>query len=477
MSTERTFALPDLGEGLTEAEILSWLVGEGDEVAVDQPVAEVETAKASVEIPCPYGGTVARLHGAAGDTVAVGAPLITVAEPASAAPEPARSGATGRTTVPSAREGSDPVGGDGAAEDNAGSGAVLVGYGTGSGARTTRRRARGAGGPPRSTETGGPPPLPRPAGTPAHTHPAEARPMDPHPAESRPTDPPSAGPVRVVSPLVRRMAREHGLDIAAVRASGEGGLVLRRDVVAAIAARNSPAPRPDPPRTHRSPLRGAHRTMAEHLERSRREIPEATVWVDADATGLVELRRELNGADPEHPVGLLALVSRIAIAGLEHFPELNAHFDQERREVLRFEDVHLGFAAQTPRGLVVPVVRAAQALSARRLSARLAGTAAAARAGTLEPAAMVGATFTVNNYGVFGVDGSAAIIPHPQAAILGLGRIVRRPWVVGEDVVPRPVTELTLAFDHRVCDGGVAGGFLRYVADRVERPGLLLGDV
>jgi pyruvate dehydrogenase E2 component (dihydrolipoamide acetyltransferase) len=217
--------------------------------------------------------------------------------------------------------------------------------------------------------------------------------------------------------------------------------------------------------------------MAEHLERSRREIPEATVWVDADATGLVELRRELNGADPEHPVGLLALVSRIAIAGLERFPELNAHFDQERREVLRFEDVHLGFAAQTPRGLVVPVVRGAQALPVRRLSARLAETAAAARAGTLEPAAMVGATFTVNNYGVFGVDGSAAIIPHPQAAILGLGRIVRRPWVVGEDVVPRPVTELTLAFDHRVCDGGIAGGFLRYVADRVERPGLLLGEV
>ncbi|GAB2509468.1 dihydrolipoamide acetyltransferase family protein [Nocardiopsis aegyptia] len=463
MSTERAFALPDLGEGLTEAEILAWLVAEGDEVAVDQPVVEVETAKASVEVPCPYGGTVTRLHGAAGDTVAVGAPLITVAGTASAAAVPrarreagpesrAEPGAaTEQTTVPSTRKGSDPAGGNGAAEEHAGSGAVLVGYGTGSGARTSRRRARGAGGPPRSTMTGGPPPL-----------------QD---------EPPSPGPVRVASPLVRRMAREHGVDIATVLGSGEGGLVLRRDVAAAIEARRAPAHRPDPPRTHRTPLRGAHRAMAEHLERSRREIPEATVWVDADATGLVELRRTLNGAAPEHPVSVLALVARIAVAGLEVFPELNAHFDQERREVVRFDDVHLGFAAQTPRGLVVPVVREAQALSTRRLSARLAETAEAARSGALEPAAMVGGTFTVNNYGVFGVDGSAAIIPPPQAAILGLGRIVRRPWVVGESVVPRPVTELTLAFDHRVCDGGVAGGFLRYVADRVERPDLLLGDL
>ncbi|WP_304454151.1 dihydrolipoamide acetyltransferase family protein [Nocardiopsis sp. YSL2] len=457
MSTEHSFALPDLGEGLTEAEILAWMVAEGDEVAVDQPVVEVETAKASVEVPCPYAGTVTRLHGAAGDTVAVGAPLITVAGPGAAAAVPrarreaARSTATEQTTVPSTRRESDPAGGNGAAEDHAGSGAVLVGYGTGSGARTPRRRARGAGGPPRSTMTGGPPPLPE--------------------------GPPAPGSVRVVSPLVRRMAREHGLDIATVPGSGEGGLVLRRDVAAAIEARRRAAEqRTDPPRTHRTPLRGGHRTMAEHLERSRREIPEATVWVDADATGLVELRRTLNEADPEHPVSVLALVARIAIRALERFPELNAHFDQERREVVRFDDVHLGFAAQTPRGLVVPVVREAQDLSTRRLSARLAETARAARSGALEPAALVGGTFTVNNYGVFGVDGSAAIIPHPQAAILGLGRIVRRPWVVGESVVPRPVTELTLAFDHRVCDGGVAGGFLRYAADRVERPELLLGD-
>ncbi|MEV2275012.1 dihydrolipoamide acetyltransferase family protein [Nocardiopsis sp. NPDC049922] len=438
MSGTRSFALPDLGEGLTDAEILTWLVAVGDEVAVDQPVAEVETAKAAVEVPCPYAGTVTELHGAVGEVVAVGAPLITVRE----------------TTVPGAREGSDPVGGNGAAGESAGSGAVLVGYGTGRGAPTSRRRARGAGGPPRSTATGGPP-----------TTPGGER-------------------TRVVSPLVRRLAREHGIDVAAVRGTGEGGLVLRRDVAALVAggavsggATAARAPEADPPGTHRTPLRAAHRSMARSLERSRREIPEATVWVDADATGLVELRRELNEAAPDRPVSVLALVARFALLGLARFPELNAHFDTERDEIVRFDPVHLGFAAQTPRGLVVPVLRDADRLTTRTLSARLGETAEAARAGTLGPEALRGGTFTVNNYGVFGVDGSAAIIHHPEAAILGVGRIVRRPWVVGDAVAPRPVTELTLTFDHRVCDGGVAGGFLRFVADCVERPGLLIGDV
>ncbi|MFD6950644.1 MULTISPECIES: dihydrolipoamide acetyltransferase family protein [unclassified Nocardiopsis] len=441
--SERVFALPDLGEGLAEAEVLAWLVSVGDEVAVDQPVAEVETAKASVEVPCPYAGTVTELHGAVGEVVAVGAPLLTVAP------------RTAQTSVPDAREGSGPAGGNGAATE-AGSGAVLVGYGTGSGARTPRRRARGRDGPPRSTATGGPPASP-------------------------------AGRVRVVSPLVRRLAREHGIDVASVRGTGEGGLVLRRDVESLAAAREpasasaretaAPGPARERPGTHRRPLRGAHREMAERLSRSRREIPEATVWVDADATGLLELRRELNEAGPDRPVSVLALVARFAVAGLAHFPELNAHFDHGRREVVRFDAVHLGFAAQTPRGLVVPVVRDAHRSTTRELSARLGEAAEAARAGTSAPEDLRGGTFTVNNYGVFGVDGSAAIINHPEAAILGLGRILRRPWVVGEDVVPRPVTELTLAFDHRVCDGGVAGGFLRFVADCVERPRLLLGDV
>jgi pyruvate dehydrogenase E2 component (dihydrolipoamide acetyltransferase) len=280
----------------------------------------------------------------------------------------------------------------------------------------------------------------------------------------------------VVSPLVRRLARENGVDVAALRGSGEGGLILRRDVEASLRASAAPEP-VDAPEAHRTPLRGAHRVMAERLSRSRREIPEATVWVDADATGMLELRRELNEAAPDRPVGVLGLVARFALLGLARFPELNAHFDHARQEIVRHDAVHLGFAAQTPHGLVVPVVRDAHTLTTRGLSARLGERAEAARSGGLTPADLGGGTFTVNNYGVFGVDGSAAIINHPEVAILGVGRILRRPWVVGDDVVPRPVTELTLTFDHRVCDGAVAGGFLRWVADCVERPQLLLGDL
>lgn len=435
-----TFELPDLGEGLTEAEIVSWLVAAGDEIVVDQPVAEVETAKATVEVPCPFGGTVTELHGAVGEVVAVGAPLISVA-PA----RPSGAGGDPHTTVPSTREAPDSAGGNGAADHSADSGAVLVGYGTGTGARPSRRAARGSGGPPRSTAIDGPSTT-------------------------------SGGPTRVVSPLVRRLAREHGVDLSALRGSGENGLVLRRDVEARIVS--APPPRTfEEPGVHRAPLRGVHRTMAERLSRSRREIPEATVWVDADAGAMMELRSRLNKAAPDRPVSVLGLVSRFALLGLARFPELNGHFDTERGETVRFDAVHLGFAAQTPRGLVVPVLADAHRLTTRELSARLGERAEAARSGSLGPGELSGGTFTVNNYGVFGVDGSAAVINHPEVAILGLGRILRRPWVVGDDVVPRPVVELTLAFDHRVCDGGVAGGFLRWVADCVERPELLLGDM
>lgn len=217
--------------------------------------------------------------------------------------------------------------------------------------------------------------------------------------------------------------------------------------------------------------------MAERLARSRREIPEATVWVDADATGLLDLRSTLNEADPDRPVSVLALLAKFCLLGLRRFPALNSRIDTERSELLRFSQVNLGIAAQTARGLAVPVVRDAHAMTTRELAANLDELTTAARAGTLTPDRLTGGTFTVNNYGVFGVDGSAAIINHPEAAILGMGRIVKRPWVAGDELVVRPVTELTLAFDHRVCDGEEAGGFLRFVADCVERPGVLLGDV
>jgi pyruvate dehydrogenase E2 component (dihydrolipoamide acetyltransferase) len=290
----------------------------------------------------------------------------------------------------------------------------------------------------------------------------------------------------VISPLVRKQARDAGLDLAGLTGTGPAGVVSREDVRRAIAERQRPAAPVAPDADtgiealaddteRRIPLRGARRAAAEQVTRSRREIPEATVWVDVDATALVEARRELNARDPARPVSLLALLARFAVLGLRRYPELNARV--ERDEIVVPGRIHLGFAAQTEHGLVVPVVHDAHLLSTRDLSARLAERTAAARERRLSPANLRGGTFTVNNYGVFGVDGSAAIINHPEVAILGMGRVIDRPWVVDGQLAVRKVTELTLAFDHRACDGGTAGGFLRYVADCVESPVAAMGDM
>jgi len=294
--------------------------------------------------------------------------------------------------------------------------------------------------------------------------------------------------VPVISPLVRKLARDGGLDLTSITGTGPMGMIRRHDVEQALAAAREPG-RPVPSRAPlaagpaagrepgeiRQPLRGARKAMADKLTRSRREIPEATVWVDADATGLLAARAALNARAPARPVSVVALLARFAILALRQYPELNARI--EDGDVVMPRHVHLGFAAQTERGLVVPVVRDAHLLSTRELSAALAQRTEAARSGRLAPAELAGGTITVNNYGVFGVDGSAAIINHPEVAILGLGRIIDRPWVVDGQLAVRKVTELTLAFDHRVCDGGIAGGFLRYIADCVESPVLALGEL
>ncbi|GAA2775674.1 dihydrolipoamide acetyltransferase family protein [Saccharopolyspora taberi] len=413
------FALPDLGEGLTEAEIVNWLVAVGDEVAVDQPVAEVETAKAVVEVPCPYAGVVRALHGKQGDTIAVGAPLISVEEPGGFA-EP------GVVVAPPREESS---------------GNVLIGYGTGNAPPRRNRRRRSAA----PEQIPAPTPSPEPAAAPTNA-------------------------VAVISPLVRQLARQNGIDLGGIRGSGPGGVIRRCDVEAAISATEPPSSG-----GKRIPLTGLRRAVADKLTRSRREIPEATVWVDVDATDLLAARAALNAREPEHPVSLLALIARFAVLGLRRFPELNSRVEAD--EIVLLDEIHLGFAAQTDRGLMVPVVRDAHALNTRALSDALRTHTAAGRAGTLSPSDLTGGTFTVNNYGVFGVDGSAAIINHPEAAILGIGRIIDRPWAVDGELALRKVCELTLAFDHRVCDGGTAGGFLRFVADCVESPITALGEL
>ncbi|WP_244943090.1 dihydrolipoamide acetyltransferase family protein, partial [Streptomyces inhibens] len=322
--------------------------------------------------------------------------------------------------------------------------------------------------------------------------------------------------VAVISPLVRRMARENGLDLRELTGSGRDGLILRTDVECAIRARRereaagaagavttagvggpagvgvtpsagvtgaagaAPATGAVPTTgaaviagEQRIPLKGMLGAAAEKFSRSRREIPEATCWVDADATELLAARKAMNV--PGAPkVSLLALLARICTAALARFPELNATVDTKAQEIVRLPAVHLGFAAQTDRGLVVPVVRDAHARTVEALSAEIARLTETARAGGLTLAELTHGTFTLNNYGVFGVDGSTPIINHPEAAMLGVGRIAAKPWVHEGELAVRQVVQLSLTFDHRVCDGGTAGGFLRFVADCVEQPALLL---
>ncbi|MEU7035505.1 dihydrolipoamide acetyltransferase family protein [Streptomyces sp. NPDC046237] len=453
------FKLPDLGEGLTEAEIVRWLVNVGDVVAIDQPVVEVETAKAMVEVPCPYGGVVTARFGEEGTELPVGAPLLTVAVGGTASSGTAVSGAAGESVA----SGASAVD----AESSEYSGNVLVGYGT-AGPAARRRRVRHES----AAVTGG-------GGR------TEAKAAAPAPAQAAaPVPAPVDGPVPVISPLVRKLARDKGLDLREVRGSGPAGLILRADVESALAAAETAAARPAPVPAatvaavvaeggERVPLRGVRGAVADKLSRSRTEIPDATCWVDADATELMAARAAMNAAGGPK-ISLLALLARICTHALARYPELNSTVDTAAREIVRLPSVHLGFAAQTPRGLVVPVVRDAGTRTAESLTEEFARLTESARQGTLTPGDLTGGTFTLNNYGVFGVDGSTPIINHPEAAMLGVGRIIPKPWVHEGELAVRKVVQLSLTFDHRVCDGGTAGGFLRYVADCVEHPAVLL---
>ncbi|GAA2261677.1 2-oxo acid dehydrogenase subunit E2 [Kitasatospora cystarginea] len=439
MPVVREFTLPDLGEGLTGAEVVRWMVEVGEVIAVDQPVVEVETAKAVVEVPCPYGGVVTARFGEVGEEIAVGAPLVTVAVAAAG-------GSTGTGSGPAGEAAADGAAAPGAANER-----PLVGYGVLESPKGGRR-AR--------VRIDGPAPAIAPAPAPAPA---------PVPEAARVV---ASAVVPVISPLVRRMAREHGLELARITGSGPDGLIMRADVQRALSEAVAPVPAAVADEEV-VPLRGLRRTIAEKLTRSHQEIPAATCWVDADATGLMETRAQLNrAAGPK--VSVLALLARICTAGLVRFPELNSSVENDGSGIRRHRAVHLGFAAQSDRGLVVPVIRDAHLLNTEQLGAELARLTESARAGTLTPAELTGGTFTLNNYGVFGVDGSTPILNHPEAAMLGVGRIAAKPWVHEGELAVRQVTQLSFTFDHRVCDGGTAGGFLRFVADCVEQPGMLL---
>jgi 2-oxoisovalerate dehydrogenase E2 component (dihydrolipoyl transacylase) len=361
-------------------------------------------------VPSPYSGRVMTLHAAEGETVEVGKPLITIVAESAGAAEP------------------EPQ------PEQAGSGNVLIGYGTSAPAEPGRRRPRAA--------------------------PAAAAP------DNR--------PVKVISPIVRRLAQEAGLDLRAIEPTGTGGVVTRSDVQTALeSARPAPAPAaPAPvavPGERRIPLNGFRKAASAVLSRSRAEIPEATVWVDIDATALWDLREAARTATDPGP-GLLAYLARFVVAGLKAYPVLNSRLDVERDEIVVPDVVNLGIAVQGEHGLVVPAVLGADSMTTAGLDAAIRDLTARARVGKATAEELAAGTFTLNNYGSLGVDGSAAIINHPQVAMVGFGRIIDRPWVVGGQIVARKITQMSFVFDHRVCDGGTAAGFMRSVADAIENP-------
>ncbi len=454
MSEIREFTLPDLGEGLEDGELVHWHVAVGDEVALNDPVVEVETAKAAVDVPSPFAGRIVERFGEVGDTIEVGAVLvrIEVGAAAPAAVDTAGSPGDAETVTPAsaldAEEEPQP----------------LVGYGQA--AAGTRRRRRGKG---------------QPAGKDGATQAA-----------------PAAKPL--AKPPVRKLAKDLGVDLAALApGSGPEGSITRAEVEAAAAppAPEEPAPtlhtpspgeKPVPGFRGRRPgeveaIRGVRKRIVEKMETSRREIPAASCSRDADLTALWDLREELTAEARRQGFDVritpFALILRAAVLALRRFPTLNARIDREAGEIHLLEHIHLGVAADTDRGLVVPNIKDAHTRSTLQLALELARLAEAARAGTLTPAELTGGTFTVNNYGAFGNDDGDPIINHPEGAILGVGAVRSRPWVVAgsdgaEQLAIRQVGRFTLAFDHRICDGGEAGRFVTEVAELCEQPSRLL---
>ncbi len=431
----QVFRLPDLGEGLTEAALIKWLVAVGDTVVTDQPIAEVETAKSVVEVPSPFAGTVTELHGSEGDVLLVGAPFVEV--------DAARVAGSDEEAVADAAKDAYR------AEERAGSGNVLIGYGTAEAKTSGRTRT------PRGAKVT--------AAAPARVS-ATA----------------TTGPLAVRSPIVRRLAQERGIDLHAVTPTGPEGIITRADVLQAAPAASASRPAPSggrvpgssPTVVRTEPLSMLRKAVSAKMSRSRSEIPEATVWVDVDATDLWNVRRSMAADEAaQGPVpSFTAMIARSVVAALQQYPVLGARLSSDGTALEYLDGIHLGVAADTERGLLVPVVRHAEELSIGELDEAIRRVTEAARAGSAKPEDLAGSTFTVNNYGSLGVDGSAAIINHPEVAILGIGRMIERPWVVDGAIVPRRITQVSLVFDHRVCDGGYAAGFLRAVVDAIEHP-------
>ncbi|MEU3947447.1 dihydrolipoamide acetyltransferase family protein [Streptomyces sp. NPDC029526] len=469
----REFKMPDVGEGLTEAEILKWYVQPGDTVTDGQVVCEVETAKAAVELPIPYDGVVRALHFPEGTTVDVGTSIIAVDVSGGAAP-------AGEAAPPAPDTAAEPA----PEPESKGSGRqpVLVGYGVAT--SSTRRRPRKAAAP--QPELNGHTPPPAPAAEPVPVPVAE---------------PVAGGQRPLAKPPVRKLAKDLGVDLTTVVPTGPDGIITRDDVHAAAqpkapepqapAAPAAPAPAPAPApaaaaapaaasydtaRETRVPVKGVRKATAAAMVGSAFTAPHVTEFVTVDVTRTMKLVEELK-QDKEFAglrVNPLLLIAKALLVAIRRNPEINASWDEAAQEIVVKHYVNLGIAAATPRGLIVPNIKDAHAKTLPQLAESLGELVSTAREGKTSPSAMQGGTVTITNVGVFGVDTGTPILNPGESAILAVGAIKLQPWVHKGKVKPRQVTTLALSFDHRLVDGELGSKVLADVAAVLEQPKRLI---
>ncbi|HEY8662928.1 MAG TPA: dihydrolipoamide acetyltransferase family protein [Propionibacteriaceae bacterium] len=419
------YRLPDVGEGLTEATVLAWLVAEGDRVAVNDPVVEIETAKSVVELPCPYAGVVSGLLVPVGQTVEVGTALIAVED--GLGPEVAVANEAGADAEPES-EAEAPA-----------TQATLVGTGP--------RELKQTRLPRKTTEntlTTAPPPE------------VDAR--------------------TLAKPSVRKLARDLGVDLAAVTPTGPDGTVSQDDVTAAATQHGGWTGFLAERGETRIDVTGIRRATARAMVESAFTAPHVTEWTDVDVTRTMELLERMKTMRMFRDVRITptVLVARAVCVALRRNPELNSSWDEKNSQIVRKSYINVGFAADTPRGLVVPVIHDADAMSTYDLAVAINELTQTARAGKTQPAQLAGGTFTITNIGVFGIDAGTPILSPGQAGILALGQIRKRPWVVEDRVEPRWVTTLAMSFDHRMVDGAEGSAFLSDMAEILRDPGSTL---
>jgi len=491
MSDLKEFKLPDVGEGLTEADIVRWHVKPGDNITVNQIIVEIETAKAVVELPSPYAGTVARLLVPEGQTADVGTPIISVdtSPDGSAASTPPPVEALEQRMISDTEdlvpavpiEGASEPGMVGSPAPKAERQAVLVGYGVKLG--TTQRRARKTT-PMRPRNEAAAPPAAAPAAaagaTPAPLAPAPAASGRATPAAQSPAAESSAaangshGGPALAKPPVRKLARDLGVDLAALAGTGPGGSITRDDVEQAVAA----APKQPVSglgaslREERIPIRGVRKHTAAAVAASAFTAPHVTEFLQIDITETMTATQRLRTLPDfaDVRVSPLLLVAKALLVAAARHPMVNSSWDEAAQEIVVRHYVNLGIAAATDRGLVVPNVKDAHLLSLPELARALAQLAETARSGKSSPADLSGGTISITNVGIFGVDTGTPILPVGEAAILAFGQVKDAPWVVDGELAVRKVCTLALSFDHRIVDGDLGSAVLRDIGAMLTDP-------